>query len=440
MTSFNPSPTRGARQPLGRVDPLPGTVGPALTALNLPDEFVLPRYDRCIGNLPATLAAMLGADLSPALPPLDERLWRDLSAGVQRIVWVIVDALGWHHFRLMADMIPAPFDRLTSAGRATPITSVFPSTTTSALATLWSGYAPAQHGLVGHELYLREFGLVVDTLGFSPVGEPRRGQMIDRGLVPEEFVPVPGLAQVLAGQGITTYALIDNRLVSSGLSRLCFRGVAHVGGLVGPADMWVCLRELLADPGNTRQLVVAYWGDIDNVGHRRSPASTAWEAELRNLFYLMDTEFLRSLPPPARKGTLLVITADHGQMAGDPAHAVTLPEHPALRDQLLLPPTGGPRSAYLFARQGAVSAVAAHFRDHLADRFQLVDAQAALEAGLLGPPPLAAETVHRVGDLLALGRADWVLRRHPPRYPVLGLHGGLSAWEMLVPLVLARLD
>jgi hypothetical protein len=422
------------------VEGLVGALPPALAALDLPDEFVLPRYHHCIGNLPATLAMMLGANLGPALPPLADRLWRDLTDGLQRVVWVIVDALGWVHFQQLTADLPALFGRLTTTGRLVPITSVFPSTTTAALTTLWSGYAPGQHALVGHELYLREFGLVVDTLGFSPSGEPRRGQMIDRGLVPEQFVPVPGLAEVLSGQGIATQAMIAYNLISSGLSRLCFRGVAQVEGLVGPADMWVWLRQMLADRRDERLLLVAYWGDIDQVGHRRSPSSASWVAEVRNLFALMDQEFLQRLSPAARKGTLLVITADHGQAAGNPDHTLMVPQHAGLYDRLLLPPTGSPRSAYLFARQGMVAALDAYFREHLADRFHVVGAQAALRAGLLGPQPLAAETVYRLGDLVVLGRGDWVLHRRTPKYPVLGLHGGLSPWEMLVPLLLTRLD
>jgi hypothetical protein len=117
-----------------------------------------------------------------------------------------------------------------------------------------------------------------------------------------------------------------------------------------------------------------------------------------------------------------------------------VPQHAGLYDRLQLPPTGSPRSAYLFARQGMVAALDAYFHEHLSDRFHVVGAEAVLHAGLLGPEPPAAETVYRLGDLVVLGRGDWVLHRRTPKYPVLGLHGGLSPWEMLVPLILTRLD
>lgn len=414
---------------------------PALSALELPDEFVLPCYGLSIANVPGTLAALLGGRLVSAAPPLPDGLWADLASGVRRVVWIILDAVGWLRFRqLLEHEQDLAFARLTGAGRLFPITSAFPSTTTSALTTLWTGHAPAQHALVGHEMYLREFGAVVDTLGFSPAGEPRQGQLIEQGLVPEEFLPVPGLAETLVGQGIVTRALVNLSLTDGGLSRLCFRGVTEVAGFVTSADMWVRLRQLLAAHLDERLLLVGYWGQVDSISHYQGPDSESWHAELRNLSFSLEREFLRDLSPPEREGTLLAITSDHGQMAGRPGGSIQLADHPALRDCLLLPPTGGPRSAYLFARQGQAEGARRYLRDNLSDRFAVVGSAAALEAGLLGSGRPAAESLYRLGDLVVLARGAYMLDHREREHPLLGMHGGLSPWEMLVPLLLARLD
>ena len=414
---------------------------PAQARLGLPTEFVLPHYDLSIANVPGTLAALLGGGLDGAAPPLPDAMWADLATAVHRVVWIILDAVGWLRLRQMVqDEHDLTFARLAQGGRLVPITSVFPSTTTSALPTLWTGYAPAQHGLVGHNLYLRDFGLVVDTLGFSPTGQPRRDQMVEQGMIPEEFLPVPGLAETLAKQGIVTRTLIRRRLADSALSRLCFRGAAEVKGFITAADMWVCLRELLAAHLDERLLLVAYWAKVDTISHHRGPDSRSWRAELRNLAFSLEREFLRDLSQAERKGTLLVITADHGQIAGTTESSILLSEHPVLQDCLLLPPTGGPRSSYLFARQGQVEAARRYLHDHLAEQFAVVDSAAALAAGLLGPGRPAAESPCRLGDLAVLARGDYMLDYKEREEPLLGLHGGLSPWEMLVPLLMARLD
>jgi len=409
--------------------------------LGLPDEFVLPHYDLSIANVPATVAALLGSSLPGALPPLPNALWEDPAGIIQRVVCVILDAVGWLRFRrYILDEPNQSFARLARAGRFFPITSVFPGTTTSALTSLWTGYAPAQHGVVGHNLYLREFGLVVDTLGFCPAGEPRRGQMIERGLIPEEFPCVPGLAETLRDQCITTRTLIHHSLMCSGLSRLCFRGVAEVAGYITAADMWVCAREMLRHHLDEKLLMVLYHSDVDAISHYRGPDSPSWRAELRSLAASLQDEFLGRLTSEERSATLLLITADHGQTAGRADSSVLLSDHPELLDCLLLPPTGGPRAPYLYARQGRLETARGYLRHHLADRFAIVDSAAALAAGLLGPGRPARETPCRLGDLTVLARGHYLLDHRQREEPLLGLHGGLSAWEMLAPCLLARLD
>ena len=72
---------------------------PPLTT-QLGDDVVWPRYDGySIANLPATFAALLGAQMpAPALAPLPAELWRDLRRDVRRVVFVLVDALGYYRF------------------------------------------------------------------------------------------------------------------------------------------------------------------------------------------------------------------------------------------------------------------------------------------------------------------------------------------------------
>src|SRR5512136_1421139 len=72
---------------------------PPLTT-QLGDDVVWPRYDGySIANLPATFAAILGTRLpTPSMPPLPSELWRDLARDVRRVVFVLVDALGYRRF------------------------------------------------------------------------------------------------------------------------------------------------------------------------------------------------------------------------------------------------------------------------------------------------------------------------------------------------------
>ncbi|HOG47253.1 MAG TPA: alkaline phosphatase family protein [Anaerolineae bacterium] len=413
---------------------------PALATLGLPDDFVVPCHGVSIANLPATLAEILGAKLTGAAGPLPDAMWMGLADGVQRVVWLILDAAGWLDLcALLQEEPELSLARLARDGRCLPITSVFPSTTSSALTTLWTGYGPAQHGLVGHILYLREFGTVVDMLIFSPMGVRQRDEMIGRGLVPEEFAPVPGLAEALVGQGVTTRTLINLDLAMTGFSRISYRGVAEVGRFVTAADMCVRLRHMLSAHSNERLLLVGYMHEVDNIGHVDGPGGDAWRAGVRSLAFSLEREFLNGLTPEERRGTMLVLTSDHGQLP-QPGASIYTTDHQELRSHLLLPATGGMRAAYLYARQGYVDAVEAYAREHLAEQFVPIRAGAALETGLLGSGRLAPEAASRLGDVLLIARDHYVLDHRKREHPPMGMHGGLTRWEMLSPLLMARLD
>ena len=172
---------------------------PAKGVLDLPGEFVWPRYEgRCVGNLAQTAAGLLGAEIPGALPALDPDILGDLADGVKRVVLLVMDAMGWLQLqRVMAQHDDLIFHPLAEKGRLVPITTTFLSTTNSVLSTIWSGHPPLEHGLLGFELYLREWMMAVEAIGFSSVNELFANTLLKWGFEPEEFLAVPSVGQVL---------------------------------------------------------------------------------------------------------------------------------------------------------------------------------------------------------------------------------------------------
>lgn len=407
-----------------------------------PDEnWVLPHYDGLsIANLPATIAALLGSDLPGALPPLPRELWTDWLPGLRRVVLIIVDALG---LRLLRGMWAAgegrPFSRLAEAGRLVPLTSVVPSTTDAALISLRSGRPPAEHGWLAYEMYLREMGIAANAIQLRPVWGGRGDMLVDWGLDPEKMVTVPTLPQRLAAAGIPSRGVLAAYLRKSGFSKMLYRGTAEVRGHSQASDLWVQLRHLLAETRGQRTFLSAYWGGLDNVAHIYGPDTDAWQAEFRSISHLLEREFLAPLPAEDREGTLLLVTADHGQIRVPREHIVTANEDPELSRHLLVPIMGESRAAFVYPRPGHAGAIQSYLEESFPGWFAVVESAQALDAGLLGRP-VAEETYARAGELLVLGRGDYALQRSQPNVPLWGRHGGLSPEEMLVPLIGARLE
>ena len=411
--------------------------------LNLPTEWIVPNYaGRSIVNVPTTVVRIFGGEIST--PPLDSTITRGLLAGVRRVVFVVVDALGYGKLLETLDANPQNgFHALLRGGaQIAQITSVFPSTTTAALTSLWSGYTPAEHGFLGFQLFLRDLGVRANMIAFSPTATDSLGrdQLIDGGLEPKDFLAVPSLPQTLEPVGVPVYHLLMYPYVKSGLSRVQIRGAKETRGFVASSDMWVVARQMIEEKKNERAVFAVYWGGVDGVGHVYGPSSETMTAEINNLAYSFEREFLNALSPAAREGTLFLLTADHGQLDTPENHTIYLSDHPELRSHLVMDFAGEPRAAYLYCRNGEADAAREYIETRLGDKFLVLDSKAALDAGLFGSGKLAPETKYRIGDLLVLPREDYTLVENHDTHLLLGRHGGLTAEEMLVPLIAARLD
>jgi hypothetical protein len=244
----------------------------------------------------------------------------------------------------------------------------------------------------------------------------------------------------LAHVGAPVYHLIEKPFVESALSQVQIRGARELLGFITSSDMWVALRNCVEAHRRERALFMAYWSAVDTIAHTFGPSSEGIVAEINNFAFSFEREFLVRLSSAARQDTLFLLASDHGQVDSPIHRAVFMHAHPDLRSHLLMDFTGDARAAYLYCRNGEVDAARDYFATRLADRFFVLDARAALDAGLFGPGILAPETEHRIGDLIVLPRDDSYLwdRRDEPN--MLGRHGGLAEDEMLVPLMAARLD
>ncbi len=407
---------------------------------NLPPEFVMPAYDgRSIANIPASIAETLGACL-PGMPPLEKEI-TERWQGVRRVIFVLLDGLGYLRFRRFLDENPdSAWHRILAMGQMTPITSVFPSTTTNALTTLWTGRPPASHGVLGFFLYLKQFGVAVNTITFSPWFEHgKRNVLEEYGLVPEEFVPIHPIGVVLGAQGVAVDVLTYHAFIGSCLTRIHSRGARKVRGYLALSDFAVALRQMLEGlPKDRPSLLMAYWSPVDSLSHVYGPASEIWDAEVRLMGDALEKEFLNRLPKDARDGTLLVITADHGLVDIREDQTIRVREHPELYEALSMPTALESRTTALYVRPGREADVRRLIREISGGEIPVISREDVLESGLLGGT-LPPEFEDRLGDLIALSRRGWAIEWARPSHPLIGRHGGLDEQEMVVPLVSVRL-
>ncbi|MGA7922459.1 MAG: alkaline phosphatase family protein [Thermoplasmata archaeon] len=407
-----------------------------VTGLGVP----VPRYDgRSIVNIPSTIAAALGveADGSPPLaPPLDPDLDPISSAKEGPILVVLVDGLGWYGFRRWSDIGETADQRVWSA-RARPITSVFPTTTTSALTSLSSGVAPGCHGVVGAREYLPRYGVVADMLSMSPVGATLRDQLVGPQWAPRDVSGAPTIFR----RGVEGVVLSRREFADQGFTRMISDG-AEFRGYATATDLVHELIHLFQRP-RPPAVIYLYWDELDTIQHLKGPSPELVGFEMdhvaRSLRFAAD-----HVPPSLARSTTVLITGDHGQVATTRSAALRVDVDPELMSDLGRPVAGDRRAAFFTARKGTIDHLRATLEARVPSQSVILPVSQAIAGGLLGPPPFHPELEDRLGDLLVLVPSPAGIVYVPPggrpsERHHWGGHGGLEAEELVVPLITGSL-
>jgi len=418
---------------------------PQISGLDLGEDFVLPEYNGgSILNLPDSLCRLFGIpDMGSG--PLAANFMSTLEAGSGggglRVVMLIVDALAFRRLTMwMADGTAPIWRALSQDGFLAPLTSIVPSTTSAAMASLWTGKSTARHGVVGYEMWLKEYGVVANTVLHAPMSfRGDHGSLVKAGFDPQTFLGLPTLGTHLASHGVGTYSLHHYGIANSGLSQMLLKDV-EVRGFSSPADLWINLRHLLAGNSRERLLAWVYWSEVDHSSHYYGPEDERTLAEFSLFSSAFGRYFLEKLDKTTRQRTVLILTADHGQIATPPDSNYDLRKHEGLIRRLHILPTGENRLAYLYIRPGQTEAVREYIDRRWTNQFVLLDPAYAVYAGLFGNGPPHPRLSDRLGDLIVAARGGaywWWAEKDNYMH---GRHGGLHPDEMLVPFLAVKLD
>lgn len=404
--------------------------------LGLPqgDDLVMPCYEGLsLVNLPGTVTRLLGI---PAFgePPLDTMITDHLDAPYQKVVFLLVDALGYDLFKqIITSERGSVWGRYFDQGVFSPITSICPSTTASALTTLWTGVGAGAHGIIGYEMWSKQFGMVINNILHSAANVKNDvGGLSRAGFDPAVFMDSPTLGPHLRAHGIKPTTFIHSSIAYSGLSVMQMKDVS-LKTYVNEADLCVSLADHLNQRRGAREFVYVYYSDVDTLMHRYDAVDIRVMLQFMAFSSLFESGFMKNLSREVAKETLLILTADHGSIATPPYDHYNLANHPELVSFLVMQPTCEHRLPFLYIKPGQVGQVQDYFARTWPDDFYLIDPAEALEGGLFGPGPFVDGVQDRLGDLIAVSRGDAYLWWSPRPNLMAGRHGGLSAGEMLVP-------
>lgn len=337
-----------------------------------------------------------------------------------RAVLLLVDGLGLRLLERHADV--APF--LTSLARRT-LTTGFPSTTVTSLASIGTGLTPGEHGLPGYTSWVEE---VDDTVAWLTWTSGTGRQDLREPLVPEQVQPQPSAFERAAADGVAVTVAAPAAFEGSGLTRAVLRGGSYRGSIT-PGD--TVAQAVAGSSVGARSLVYCYTPDLDTTGHVRGVSSDAWLSQLR----LVD-RFAEELASRLPTDTTLHVTGDHGMVDVPEPARVDVDTTPALRHGVRAL-AGEPRARHVHCHPGAAEDVLATWSTELGDRMWVGSRESAIAAGLFGP--CVTETARdRIGDVVAIATGEVAVVRsaaEPFISRLVGHHGALTDDERLVPLL-----
>lgn len=341
----------------------------------------------------------------------------------RHVVLLVIDGLGYSYLQ------SAGAGGALGAHLRGRITSVFPSTTATAITTFYTGLAPQQHALTGWHTWFRELGCVLRVL---PARARYGGVALGAaGIDVRALFDHPPLFDRLQAES----HVIAPQFIAGSDFNLAHRGRAQVGGYGTLGQMFEQIARVVRD-GPRRRYVYAYWPELDRIAHEQGIGSAAAHEHLAEL----DAGFADLLSRLAGSGSLVLVTADHGLVDTVPERVVRLEDHPELEGMLILPLCGEPRVAYCYVRPDRCRDFECYVSEELGSYCSWWPSRELVARhyfGLGSPHPRLGE---RVGDYTLIMRENYVIRdrlfgEHGSAQ--VGVHGGLSEQELYVPLVVA---
>src|SRR5438477_1109563 len=374
------------------------------------------RPDYAGGSLVNLVASVV---VSRGGKPLHEPLRNfAVAASARNVVLLIIDGLGDNYLARHA-----AGSELARRRRAA-MTSVFPSTTASAITTSYTGRTPLEHGLTGWFTYFSEAGCVSAALPFRSRGD--MAPLSARGVRAEQIFTVPSLFGAVPVKSIVvTY----REIIDSQYNSVHCRGAERLA--YSNAGEFVAQIERAVKASDERKFVYAYWPHYDATSHRFGCES----AQAMREFEIIDGAFGALLRALAGTDSVVVATADHGFIDVAPDESLELPTgfFPLLR----YPLCGERRVAYCHVH--APNEFLRKAQDWLGDKADVMPSAQLVTEGWFGPGEPHPRFAERIGDVAIVMRKRYTVKDWTPgepRWLHIGNHGGTHEDEMMIPLIM----
>ncbi|NES86201.1 MAG: alkaline phosphatase family protein [Moorea sp. SIO2B7] len=394
-----------------------------------------PLYDSyCFSQIPQMIYHLLTGDSKMGLPT---PVLGDLPHRYDKVILILVDGFGWRFFEEYLQQSPF-LKRFAKEGVVSKLTTQFPSTTAAHVTTIHSGLPVASSGIYEWFYYEPLLDDIIAPLMFSFAGDQERNTLQKTGICEQKLFPNQTLYHQLQQHGVKSYCFQHQNYAHSPFTRVVCDGAQLVSYKTVPEAL-VNLSKLASEK-EEKGYFFLYVDSIDSIGHRYSPSSPQlfWEV---NTFLSTMEQLFHSINTGKLKNTLLLITADHGQIEVSPQTTIYLNQIlPQLQSFMKtnsqnkpLVPAGSPRDMFLHIQEEYLEHTYELLSKNLTNKAMVYRTKTLIDEGYFGSGNISQLLRNRLGNLVILPyKQETVWWYVPNRFEQLnfGHHGGLSCEEM----------
>ncbi len=417
----------------------------AVNSSKFSQQFVKPLYDSyCFSNIPQTIEYLLTGEGKSGLP-LD--VFGNFPTQYDRVILFFVDAFGWRFFEQYAEKYEF-LKIMLNQGVISKMTSQFPSTTAAHTTCMHTGLNPGQSGVYEWNYYEPLVDDIITPLFFSYARDKGRDTLKQAPFPPEAYYPSQTLYQKLKTKGVVSYIFQHQAYTPSTYSDCVFKG-AHIVPYKSLADVLGRLTEIVLAQKAPPYYYYVYFDRIDTMCHLYGPNSTRLEKEVEAFATLMEQLFYQKMRGKV-KNTLLIITADHGQVEVDPHTTFYLNQRAGDIAQFLqknqrgrlLAPAGSARDMFLHIQTEHLDETLAYLQKQLEGKAEVYRTTDLIAQHFFGSQEPSETFLSRVGNAVILPYANettWWYEEGIFDMHFLGHHGGLTPQEMEIPFMVLPL-
>jgi predicted AlkP superfamily pyrophosphatase or phosphodiesterase len=420
----------------------------AVNAAKFSQRFVRPLYDSyCFSHLPATIDFLLTGHTAQMLP-LD--VLGNLPTRYDTVIFFFIDAFGWRFFERYAEK-HAFLKTIYSQGVVSKLTSQFPSTTAAHVTCMHTGLNVGQSGVYEWNYYEPLVDDIISPLTFSYARDKIiRDTVKNAAISPTRFFPSQTFYQSLQSRGVTSHILQNQSYTPSTYSDIVFRGARTHPYTTLQGALTTLTNLLINKPQTTPPSYYFFYFDrIDTTCHNHGPSSQQFEDEINRFLTTLEQTFYKAVRGKTGQ-TLLMMSADHGQVEVDPRKTYYLNRQiPGItrhiktnkRGQLLVP-AGSARDMFLHVKDDCVDTLVLQLQHRLAGRAEVYRTSELLAQNFFGLQPPSQTFLDRISNVVILPykhETVWWYEEGKFSMHFYGHHGGLTPEEMEVPLLLLPL-